>query len=76
MVNIMKKIKNNIKISLYNNTKIVIENYNKIIDLNDSIIIIDNYKIKGMNLKIPNIDDYYIIITGSIKSITIEDDNT
>ena len=75
MVNIMKKSKNNIKLSIYSNTKIVIENYNKIIDLNDNIVIIDNYKINGSNLKIPNIDEFYIIITGVIKSIDIVDDN-
>ena len=71
----MKKSKNNIKLSIYSNTKIVIENYNKIIDLNDNIVIIDNYKINGSNLKIPNIDEFYIIITGVIKSIDIVDDN-
>ena len=75
MVNTMKKSKDNIKISLYNNTKIVIENYNKIIDLNDNIVIIDNYEIKGLNLKITNIDEYYIIINGSINNLSIVDDD-
>lgn len=75
MVNIMKKSKDNIKISLYNNTKIVIENYNKIIDLNDNIVIIDNYEIKGLNLKIANIDEYYIIINGKINNLCIVDDD-
>ena len=75
MVNIVKKNKNNIKLSIYNNTKIVIENYNNIIDLNDNKIIIDNYNIIGTNLKIPSIDEYYIIITGLINNINIVDDN-
>ena len=75
MVNIVKKNKNNIKLSIYNNTKIVIENYNNIIDLNDNKIIIDNYNIIGNNLKIPSIDEYYIIITGLINNINIVDDN-
>ena len=75
MVNIVKKNKNNIKLSIYNNTKIVIENYNNIIDLNDNRIIIDNYNIIGTNLKIPSIDEYYIIITGLINNINIVDDN-
>jgi hypothetical protein len=71
----MKKSKDNIKISLYNNTKIVIENYNKIIDLNDNIVIIDNYEINGQNLKITNIDEYYIIINGNINNLSIVDDD-
>lgn len=75
MVNIVNKNKNNIKLSIYNNTKIVIENYNNIIDLNDNKIIIDNYNIIGTNLKIPSIDEYYIIITGLINNINIVDDN-
>lgn len=75
MVNIVKKNKNNIKLSIYNNTKIVIENYNNIIDLNDNKIMIDNYNIIGTNLKIPSIDEYYIIITGLINNINIVDDN-
>jgi len=72
----MKKNKNNTKLSIYNNTKIVIENYNKIVDLNDNKIIIDNYIINGSNLKIPNIDEYYIIVTGLINSVNIEDDKS
>lgn len=65
----MKK-SNNIKISIYNN-KVIIENYNKIIDLNNDKIIIDNYIITGLNLKIINIDEYYIIINGDIKNLNI-----
>ena len=65
----MKK-SNNIKISIYNN-KVIIENYNKIIDLNNDKIIIDNYIITGLNLKIINIDEYYIIINGDIRNLNI-----
>lgn len=63
------------KLSLYNNEKVVIENYNNIRDINDDCIIIDKYYINGENLKIKQIEEYFIIIIGVINSIIINSDN-
>ena len=60
------------KLSLYNNDKVVIENYSNIKDINDDLIIIDNYLIIGNNLKIKQIEEYFIIIIGLIDLIKIE----
>lgn len=63
------------KITIFNDNKVVIENYNNLIDINDNIITIDNYKIKGTNLQIKEINDYLIIIIGIINNIEIVNDN-
>jgi len=64
------------KLSLYNNERVVIENYNNICDIEESYIIIDNYKIEGTNLKIKQIEEYFIIIIGLINKITIRSDKS
>lgn len=64
---------NECKISLYNNYRCLIENYRLIkkIELNE--IIIDNYIVKGNNLKIKRMNDYVIEIIGKVNLITIGD---
>ena len=62
------------KVSLYNNEKVVIENYNNIHEIDNNYIIIDNYKIEGSNLKIKQIEEYFIIIIGLINKIIISSD--
>lgn len=69
----MKSI--NTKLSLYNNTKLVIENYINLIDINDTKIIIDKYTIIGKNLKIKEMNKYFIVIIGIINNISLENDN-
>lgn len=69
----MKSI--NTKLSLYNNTKLVIENYINLIDINDTKIIIDKYTIIGKNLKIKEMNNYFIVIIGIINNISLENDN-
>lgn len=64
----------NSKIIVYNNTKVVIENYDNIIDLNNDLIKIDIYELYGRNLKVKQIDSYYIIIEGLLTQILIVDD--
>lgn len=64
------------KVSLYNNEKVVIENYNNIHDIENNYIIIDNYKIEGLNLKIKQIEEYFIIIIGLINNIIITSDKS
>ena len=64
----------NSKIIVYNNTKVVIENYDNIIDLNNDLIKIDIYELYGLNLKVKQIDSYYIIIEGLLTQILIVDD--
>lgn len=57
------------RIIIYNNEKVIIENYKAIIDLSNNYIIVDKYYIKGENIKIKEMDDYYINIFGNIKTI-------
>ena len=64
------------KVSLYNNEKVVIENYNNIHDIDNNYIIIDNYKIEGSDLKIKQIEEYFIIIIGIINNIIITSDKS
>ncbi len=64
------------KVSLYNNEKVVIENYNNIHDIDNNYIIIDNYKIEGSDLKIKQIEEYFIIIIGIINNIIISSDKS
>lgn len=62
------------KLSMYGNEKLTIENYNNLIDLNDNLIIIDNYIIEGNNLRIKEINEYNIIILGCFKIISLSDE--
>lgn len=71
-MNILKN--KDLKITIFNNNKIIIENYNNLIDIKETLIIIDNYKINGENLQIKEIDDYLIIIYGIINNIYIVND--
>lgn len=72
----VKTLKNkDLKITIFYNNKVIIENYNNLIDINETLIIIDNYKIKGTNLQIKEINDYLIIIIGIINNIEIVNDN-
>lgn len=72
----VKTLKNkDLKITIFYNSKVIIENYNNLIDINETLIIIDNYKIKGTNLQIKEINDYLIIIIGIINNIEIVNDN-
>lgn len=72
----VKTLKNkDLKITVFYNNKVIIENYNNLIDINETLIIIDNYKIKGTNLQIKEINDYLIIIIGIINNIEIVNDN-
>lgn len=64
------------KVSLYNNEKVVIENYDNIHDIDNNYIIIDNYKIEGSDLKIKQIEEYFIIIIGIINNIIISSDKS
>lgn len=63
------------KITLNSNNKLIIENYHNIIDLSNEYIIVDNYNIIGINLKIKEMDEYYIIIDGVIKTIELLSDD-
>lgn len=71
-MNILKN--KDLKITIFNNNKIIIENYNNLIDIKETSIIIDNYKINGENLQIKEINDYLIIIYGIINNIDIVND--
>lgn len=46
-----------------------IYNYNNVHQLNDNLIIIDSLSINGKGLKVLNIDDYHIKITGFISEV-------
>ncbi len=63
------------KLSIYNNERVIIENYDNITELLNDNIIVDKYVINGENLKIKQIDEYYIIIVGKIFYINIKDDS-
>ena len=63
----------NIKISLYDNRNIVIVNYDRIISLEEEVIIVDKYVIKGYDLKVKSIDGEMIKIAGIIKGIDVNE---
>ena len=50
---------------------VYIENYNKLIDIKDDEIIIDNYLIRGVFLKIVSIENRSIVINGKIREILV-----
>ena len=56
------------KIEIYNNY-IKIINYKKIIKLDSKLIILNNIKVEGINLKISNLFKDYITVKGNIKKI-------
>lgn len=63
----------NTKITLKNDKSqhLLIENYSQIKTIENETIIVDKYIIKGENLKIKRLDEYYMYIVGIIKRIDI-----
>lgn len=60
-----------IKLRLFSDRRIIIENYKKLKDINNDIIVIDNYIIVGNFLKIRKMDPMMIEIYGEINEIII-----
>lgn len=58
---------------MYENKKIIIYNYNKLNQINDENISVDEYYIKGDDLKIKELDGYQVIISGIIKEISYDE---
>lgn len=59
-------------IKMYNGKHLIIENYKQLIDIEDNVIKVDNYLLKGENLKINSLNQFMIEIYGTIKEIVIE----
>ncbi|HHU79981.1 MAG: hypothetical protein ACOX40_04010 [Bacilli bacterium] len=60
-----------IKLRLFSDRRIIIENYKKLKDINNDMIVIDNYIIVGNFLKIRKMDPMMIEIYGEINEIII-----
>lgn len=60
------------KIKMYNGNHVVIENYKQLIDIENDFIKVDNYLLKGENLKINSLNQFMIEIYGTIKEIIIK----
>ncbi len=59
-------------IKMHNGKHLIIENYKQLIDIEDNVIKVDNYLLKGENLKINSLNQFMIEIYGTIKEIVIE----
>lgn len=59
-------------IKMYNGKHLIIENYKQLIDIESNFIKVDNYLLKGENLKINSLNQFMIEIYGTIKEIIIE----
>lgn len=60
------------KLKLYQYNKLVIENYMNMIEIQNDIIIIDKYNIRGSNLKINYLNQFIVEIYGEIFEIVIK----
>lgn len=64
----------NIEIIFNVNNEIVIKNYNEIILIDSKVIIIDNIQINGVDLFIESLDEYQIMIRGTLKEVKVLND--
>ena len=62
---------NEMKLKLFSDQRIIIENFKELKDLNEGLIIVDQYFIYGTFLKISKMDPSKMEIYGTIKEIKI-----
>ncbi|MBR2891524.1 MAG: hypothetical protein IKC22_03990 [Bacilli bacterium] len=70
-MNIMFSELKDLKLKLVESNIILIENYHTIKEVNDSLIEIDKYQIKGNSISIVFLNSYKIILRGSFETIQI-----
>ena len=56
------------------NNLIVVDNYKQICNINNDLIVLEELKVKGNDLKIKYLDKSRIVIVGVIKHIDFGDD--
>lgn len=59
---------------IYTNNKLSIFSYNDLKELSNEKIIIDFYEIIGTNLRIQEMDDYLIVVSGKIGEIKFNEE--
>lgn len=57
---------------MYDGKTLIIENYKQLIDVSDQCIEIDNYLLKGENLKIDTLNQFMLKVHGVFKEIIIK----
>ena len=57
---------------MYDGKTLIIENYKQLIDVSDQCIEIDNYLLKGKNLKIDTLNQFMVKVHGVFKEIIIK----
>ena len=66
-------MKNKLKVIIYDNSRVVVKEYFILKDIKKEEFIIDNVSIKGEDLLVKRMDDYYIEIVGKIKNVIYEE---
>lgn len=66
-------MKNKLKVIIYDNSRVVVKEYFILKDIKKEEVIIDNVSIKGEDLVVKRMDDYYIEIVGKIKNVIYEE---
>jgi len=66
-------LKNKLKVIIYDNSRVVVKEYFILKDIKKEEVIIDNVSIKGEDLLVKRMDDYYIEIVGKIKNVIYEE---
>lgn len=66
-------MKNKLKVIIYDNSRVVVKEYFILKDIKKEEVIIDNVSIKGEDLLVKRMDDYYIEIVGKIKNVIYEE---
>lgn len=58
---------------IYANNKLSIFSYTDLKELSDEKIIIDFYEILGNDLRIQEMDDYFVVISGKIREVKLSE---
>ena len=71
--NIGDYLKNKLKLIIYDNSRVIVKEYFILKDIKKEEVIIDNVYIKGKDLLVRRMDDYFIEIVGKIENVSYEE---
>ena len=71
--NISDYLKNKLKLIIYDNSRVIVKEYFILKDIKKEEVIIDNVYIKGKDLLVRRMDDYFIEIVGKIENVVYEE---
>lgn len=66
-------MKNKLKLIIYDNSRVIVKEYFILKDIKKEEVIIDNVYIKGKDLLVRRMDDYFIEIVGKIENVVYEE---